>query len=77
MLRDQRTFFNVGKISQAADLPLIFDQVALRDKRNEKSIDFDRDSVSPNLIERHLPNRRQNVDMILGRTETQNFSIIQ
>jgi hypothetical protein len=63
-LRNGRKLFRIRKVAQSSDLPLVLDQVGLRDKRDGDSFHLGCDPVSPDLVEGHLSDRGKNIDVV-------------
>jgi len=76
-VRDARKLFSVSEVSQSSHLPLIFDQVRFRNKRDREPLHICLNPVSPYLIEGHLSDGGQDVDMVLLGAEPDVFLVIE
>jgi hypothetical protein len=72
-----RQLFRIGEVSQPAHLPLVLNQIGLRDKRNWQTLQQLFNPVSSHLVEAHFTDGRKNVDMVLFRAEAKVLLIVE
>lgn len=77
ILGNEGEFFGVGEVSQASDLTFVFDEVGFRDEWNREPEELGLDAVAPDLIEGHVADRGEDVDMILLGSEAEIFFILE
>ena len=76
-IRCPNELFHVGKVPQSSHLLLVLNQVRLRNKRNTQSLHFCLHTISPHLVEAHLPDGRENINVVLLGPEPHIFVIVQ
>jgi hypothetical protein len=77
IFRDERELFCVGEIAQTSDLALVFDEVGLGDKWDGQSRYRGLDPVAPYLVEGHLADGGEDVDVVLRGAEAEIFFVVE
>jgi hypothetical protein len=77
LVGDEGEFFGIGEISEAPDLALIFDEVGFRDEGNREPAYLGFDPIAPDLIEGHLADGGEDVNVVLLRPEAEILFVIE